>query len=69
MSTCRFCKKPIGRSDGAVKYGVRHYAHHACYIDAGKPLSALTAWQVGRFPHKLLKERRLLRLAEIITGQ
>ena len=68
LQTCRFC----GKQDGAgirtmVKYGVRHYAHFACYLDAGKPLSYLSKWQVGTFPFKVLKDRGLLDEAERLT--
>lgn len=54
---CRFCDD---RSQKMVKYGVRHYAHFQCYLDAGKPLSALHEWQRVEFPYRLLKERGLL---------
>jgi len=53
---CRFCRD---RSQRLVKYNVRHYAHFKCYLDAGKKLSDLHAWQVGEFPFKLLKEHGL----------
>lgn len=56
-NTCRFCDS---RDQSMVKYGVRHYAHFKCYLDAGKKLSDLHAWQVRRFPYFLLKERGLL---------
>ena len=60
MPTCRFCKELIAEDRrGYVKYGTRHYAHHRCYLDAGKSLSDLAAWQVGNFPYRLLKERGL----------
>jgi hypothetical protein len=53
---CRMC----GGSDfGLLKYGRRHYAHHACYLNAGKKLADLPAWRVGEFPFRLLKERGL----------
>jgi hypothetical protein len=57
---CRFCKKPSYDGDGMVKYGVRHYAHFKCYLDAGKKLSDLHQWQRQEFPYRLLKERDLL---------
>jgi len=56
MSTCRFCGKWHGEM---VKYGVRHYAHHVCFLDAGKSLESLHGWQIGEFPYQLLKERGL----------
>ncbi len=65
LHTCRFCKG--WKDQNMVQYGVRHHAHHKCYLDAGKKLSDLHAWQVGEFPHRLLKERGLLEEAERIT--
>lgn len=64
---CRFCRATLGPTEG-VHYGLRHHAHHACFLNAGKLLSSLTPWQVGRFPYKLLKERGLLGEAERITA-
>ena len=61
--TCRFCDKIEFDEDLMVKYGVRHYAHHACYLDH-KPLHELHAWQVRKFPFKVLRERGLLAEAE-----
>lgn len=62
---CRFCKKyEIDGNDRLVKYGVRHYAHYVCYLDAGKSLTDLSAWQIGAFPYRLLKERGLDAYAE-----
>lgn len=58
MATCRFCGD--WKDQMMVKYNVRHYAHFRCYLDAGKSLSDLYAWQVRQFPYKLLKERGLL---------
>jgi hypothetical protein len=59
VQTCRFCKRYMG-SDEGVKYGVRHWAHFKCYLDAGKDLFKLPRHQVGRFPYKLLKARGLI---------
>ena len=56
MAQCRFCDN---RSEARLKYGTSHYAHFKCYLDAGKKLSDLHAWQVGEFPFRLLKERGL----------
>lgn len=58
-ATCRFCGKWEGDSARMVKYGVRHYAHHACYLDR-KSLHDLHPWQIEQFPFKLLRERGLL---------
>lgn len=65
MNTCRFCKKMVHR-DFHVKYGVRHYAHFDCYLDAGKDLFRLSRWQVDQFPRDLLKKRGLLDRVESI---
>lgn len=59
LSTCRFCDGTSSDGDNMVKYGVRHYAHFKCYLDAGKTLATLHDWQVGQFPFRLLKERGL----------
>ena len=72
MSTwghCRFCKKVEFNGERLVRYAVRHSAHPACYLDAGKKLADLHPWQVGRFPYFLLKERRLLEEAGRILGE
>lgn len=64
---CRFCES---RDQSLVKYGVRHYAHFHCYLDAGKSLDDIWAWQVRQFPYRLLKERGLLAVAsEIIERE
>ena len=68
MNTCRFCKESTFHPETeGVRYGPRHFAHFACYLDAGKTLEALTKWQVGRFPFKMLKERGLFELAIKLT--
>jgi hypothetical protein len=54
---CRFCGDWRG---GKVQYGVRHYAHFKCYLDAGKKLKDLAPWKIKAFPYFLLKERGLL---------
>ena len=64
--TCRMCLATTSE-DCLVKYGTRHYAHFTCYLDAGKALSDLPFWQVGRFPHAILKQRGLLREAELLA--
>lgn len=64
LMTCRFCKVHGYDHTAFVKYGVRHYAHHRCYLDAGKSLSDLHDWQIMQFPHRLLSERGLLDIAE-----
>jgi hypothetical protein len=65
--TCRFCGKYAPESE-CVKYEVRHYAHHRCYLAAGKPLEALKGWQIGEFPFRLLKDLGLLDKAEALAG-
>lgn len=64
-NTCRFCES---RDQSMVQYGVRHYAHFACYLDAGKKLSDLHPWQVRQFPWRLLKDRGLIDEAERIIA-
>jgi hypothetical protein len=68
FNTCRFCKKAEYDHRKLVKYGVRHEAHHACYLDAGKKLADLHAWQVANFPMLVLKQRGLLAEAERIVA-
>lgn len=64
-ATCRFCgESSLHASDDMVKYGVRHYAHFKCYLDAGKTLDSLFPWQLGKFPFRLLKDRGLLAIVE-----
>lgn len=60
MNSCRFCDHP---GQNLVKYGRRHYAHPDCYLEAGKSLDDLHAWQVRQFPYRVLKERGLLAVA------
>ena len=60
FNTCRFCDD---RDQSMVKYGVRHHAHFKCYLDAGKKIEHLHAWQIKQFPYFLLKGRGLLDLA------
>lgn len=59
VSRCRFCPRPVTEMDDGVKYGVRHYAHFRCYLEAGKPLTDLHNWQIRLFPYRLLVERGL----------
>jgi hypothetical protein len=63
---CRLCKDRGGISSGLsrytpetrlVKYGTRHYAHHQCYLDSGKPLTDLHVWQLESFPWRLIVDR------------
>jgi hypothetical protein len=67
FNQCRFCTDRT--VEPQVKYGVRHYAHFKCYLDAGKKLSDLHAWQVGEFPFRLLKERGLEVEAFAVTAE
>ena len=60
VMTCRFCGKSAYDTHEVVKYGVRHYAHFVCYLDAGKSLDDLHPWKAQSFPFRLLKERGLL---------
>ena len=63
MAICRICKVPA-RADTGVRYSIRHFAHFECFLNAEKSLSDLHAWQVGRFPYRLLRERGLLAEAD-----
>ena len=70
LQTCRFCgAQDHGGTDTMVKYGVRHHAHFACYLNAGKPLSDLHAWQIGTFPFRLIKDRGLMDEVERLTTE
>jgi hypothetical protein len=69
LSTCRFCKDSSLNGDGMTKYGVRHYAHFHCYLDAGKQLADLHGWQVGQFPYYLLKQRGLIDEARKLSAK
>lgn len=66
-STCRFCGETADHGR-MVQYGVRHYAHFNCYLDAGKSLDGLHDWQIRKFPFRLLKERGLKRRAKATGG-
>jgi len=49
LMTCRFCGKFGYDDDDFVKYGVRHYAHHKCFLklpDAAKRVVELHQWQI-----------------------
>ena len=59
LMTCRFCGESTYDAETVVKYGVRHYAHHACYLKAGKALSDLHDWQIISFPYRLIEEHGL----------
>lgn len=65
--TCRFCGES-GPEYRFLKYGVRHYAHFACYLDAGKSLSDLHKWQIEGFPFRLIQERGLMDEVERLTA-
>ena len=62
--TCRFCKEAAFgtlRDTGFVKYGTRHQAHTACFLDhkGAEGFYALTPWQQEQFPYRLLRDRGL----------
>lgn len=60
-NNCRFCKKfETDGSNSLVKYGTRHYAHYRCYLEAGKSLDDLHAWQLGHFPFRMVRDLGLL---------
>lgn len=64
--TCRFCGTSEYDHEKVVKYGVRHYAHHECYLRAGKPLADLNKWQIEAFPYRLLKNYKLMGEAQTL---
>lgn len=57
--TCRYCKSQSGRM---VKYEVRHYAHHACWMKkwGSAGFGMLHLWQLRQFPYLVAKELGLL---------
>lgn len=63
---CRFCHADMAHYQG-VKYGVRHYAHFACYLD-NKPLSDLPKWKIEGFPFRLIQDRGLMDEVEQLTA-
>ena len=67
LNVCRLCHRDVRHYDG-IQYGKRHYAHFACYLDAGKPLSDLDEWQIEGFPFKLINERGLMAEVERLTA-
>lgn len=66
--TCRLCQERA-RSTDMVRYGLRHYAHYRCYLDAGKSLDELPTVSVGEFPYRLLMEYGLAEHAEAILDR
>lgn len=66
--TCRFCGKSEHHYERVVKYGVRHYAHHNCYLAAGKPLSDLHRWQLEQFPYRVLQAHNMMGEAETLIA-
>jgi hypothetical protein len=63
---CRFCH---AYSDSLLKYATRSYAHHSCYLDAGKKLADLHTWQIQNFPWSVLNARKLLEEAERLVAE
>lgn len=62
MIICRFCKDMVARNEGHVKYAVRHYAHHACYLKAkgAAGFLRLHLWQLKNFPFILTRDMGFL---------
>jgi hypothetical protein len=59
MSTCRLCKlASYEHHEPMFKYGVRHYAHASCAINAwGEDfLLRLPSWQIGELPWRLVQQ-------------
>jgi hypothetical protein len=55
---CRFCKEYASDRSDLIRYGIRHYACYACYLDR-KGVEDLTPDDLRRFPYRLLEERGL----------
>jgi hypothetical protein len=57
LNTCRVCKKWDDRPK--VKYGTRHYAHGACYLDrfGFEGTEKLHDWQVAQLPWVAILDR------------
>ncbi len=60
LMTCRVCGECGTNPRDFVKYGIRHYAHHECFLKAGKSLDDLRDWQVEQFPVLVLRRHGLL---------
>lgn len=69
LMTCRFCGKWGHDHKDFVKYGVRHYAHHDCYLKAGKPLADLHSWQIGTFPYRVLQKHNMVKAASELLNE
>ena len=54
--TCRFYGVVEYDPNKVVKYGVRHYAHHRCYLAARRSITDLHDWQITNFPYRVIKE-------------
>ncbi len=67
--TCCCCAQPV--RTGLIVPGIsktsRAYHHH-CFLETGGDIHTLPAWQVERFPWKLLLDKKLLERAVLITG-
>ena len=58
LPTCRLCRRIGGarrRKGKFVQYGPGHYAHQACYLEAGRDFYALEPEQQAEFPSPLLR--------------
>ena len=55
MAACRFCKE-YDIESRMVTYAPRCNAHFRCYLKGGKPLAKLRAFQIGKFPVRVLDE-------------
>lgn len=62
MPSCRICKKHA-LPEMSVKYGIRHHAHHECFLKSGKDITKLPDWVVSNFPYRLIKEYNLIQIA------
>lgn len=60
MNTCRFCGGCESHND-LIKYGVRHYAHAKCGLQAKGAafFDSLHDWQIRNFPYFAAKDAGL----------
>jgi hypothetical protein len=77
LNHCRFCGKAEwgtwGHSKHLLKYGTRHYAHHDCFLKAGKDVGKLRGYAIRKFPKEVLRKHgqldrveRLIRMMDVL---
>jgi len=68
MSICRFCRE-WAPSTELLHYSVRSYAHHRCWLEAGKDITKLSDYRISQFPAFALKDFGLLEVAEAAAAR